>query len=58
MDNIFVNYFISMFVEALSRNTWSVHVIHTLVSSFSNKRSSPAIIDHDIHKLLVYYSAY
>ena len=54
MDNIFL---IVLFLHSSNRleetRGASVHVRHMLVF-FLNKRSSPAIIDHGIHKLLVY----
>ena len=49
-EQYIINYIISLFVEAHSRNTWSVRTCYTYVSVFFlKKRSSPAIIDHDIH---------
>ena len=38
MDNIFVNYFISTFVEARSRNTWSVRPCYTYASLLSQTK--------------------
>ena len=51
MENIFIYYLISIFVEAHSRSTCSVqpYIVHTLVFFFKQK-----IIDRDIHKLLIY----